>query len=183
MTKKLEDKGINKIIKVISLVLYYGFATHIPDIPFYKIAIPIRAFLAKRILDECGNNVVIMQGVYIGDGSNRKLGNYSGLGKNSEIGKYVYIGDNIMMGECVIMITRNHKFESTEIPMNKQGYTDYFPVVIEDDIWIGTRVTILPGVNIGKGSIIAAGAVVTKNVDPYSIVGGVPAMFIRSRNK
>jgi len=55
-----------KIIKVIALIFYYGFARHIPDLPLEKVAVPIRRFLTKRILDECGNNTSIMQGAYFG---------------------------------------------------------------------------------------------------------------------
>lgn len=170
-----------KIIKIICLILYYGFARHIPDLPLRKIGMPLRAFLAKRIIDECGNNVWIMQGAYFGDGSGRTLGDNSGFGPNSDIYKYVYIGKNVMMAKDVIIITRNHEFKSINIHMNQQGFESYLPVIIEDGAWIGARVIILPGVNIGKGAIIAAGAVVTKDVEPYTIVGGVPAHFIKSR--
>ncbi|WP_442859821.1 DapH/DapD/GlmU-related protein [Anaerobutyricum hallii] len=65
--------------------------------------------------------------------------------------------------------------------MIKQGYTENKPVYIEDNVWIGRRVLIMPGVCIGTGSIVAAGAVVTKNVEPYSIVGGNPAKIIKYR--
>ena len=57
------------------------------------------------------------------------------------------------------------------------------PVVIEDNVVIGTRVTILPGVTVGKGAVIASGAVVTKDVPPYTVVGGIPAVFIKNRSK
>jgi putative colanic acid biosynthesis acetyltransferase WcaF len=57
------------------------------------------------------------------------------------------------------------------------------PVVIEDYVVIGSRVTILPGVTVGKGAIVASGAVVTKNVEPYAVVGGVPARFIKERSR
>ena len=65
--------------------------------------------------------------------------------------------------------------------MWQQGFTEVDPIVIEDDVWIGARVIILKGVTIGKGSIIGAGSVVTKDVEPYSIVGGNPAKLIRKR--
>ena len=63
----------------------------------------------------------------------------------------------------------------------QQGNEIEQPVIIEDDVWIGARVTILPGCRICKGSVIAAGAVVTRDVPPYTIVGGVPARFIKNR--
>ena len=65
--------------------------------------------------------------------------------------------------------------------MRYQGGKEVAPVVIGDDVWIGSRVIILPGVKIGNGSVIGAGAVVTKDVEPYSVVGGVPAKLIRRR--
>lgn len=86
-----------------------------------------------------------------------------------------------MMGTDVTIITRNHRFDRTDIPMMEQGFEEERPVYIGNDVWIGDRVLILPGVHIGDGSIIAAGAVVTKDVPPYSIVAGVPARKIRDR--
>ena len=86
-----------------------------------------------------------------------------------------------MMGTDVIIITRNPRFDRTDIPMMEQGFEEERPVYIGNDVWIGDRVLILPGVHIGDGSIIAAGAVVTKDVPPYSIVAGVPARKIRDR--
>ena len=85
------------------------------------------------------------------------------------------------MGTDVTIITRNHRFDRTDIPMMEQGFEEERPVYIGNDVWIGDRVLILPGVHIGDGSIIAAGAVVTKDVPPYSIVAGVPAKKIRDR--
>ena len=67
--------------------------------------------------------------------------------------------------------------------MIQQGYTEMKPVYIDDDVWIGRRVLIMPGVHIGTGAIIAAGSVVTKNVEPYSIVGGNPAKHIKYRRE
>lgn len=91
------------------------------------------------------------------------------------------IGKNVMMGPFCLIYTFNHQTARTDIPMIQQGYTAIKPVVIEDDVWIGARVTILGGVTVGKGSVLAAGAVVTKNVPEYSIVGGNPARILRKR--
>ena len=91
------------------------------------------------------------------------------------------IGDYVMMGTDVVIITRNHSFEKTDAPMMCQGIEKELPVIIGNDVWIGDRVMILPGVHIGDGSIIAAGAVVTHDVPEYSIVAGVPAKVIKKR--
>ncbi len=68
-----------------------------------------------------------------------------------------------------------------DIPMFEQGYETDEPIIIGNDVWIGSRVTILPGVRIGNGSIVGASAVVSKNVPEYCIVGGVPAKVIKKR--
>ncbi|MBQ1412352.1 MAG: transferase, partial [Clostridia bacterium] len=93
----------------------------------------------------------------------------------------VIIGKNVMMGSDCVIYVRNHRFDRTDIPMMKQGFTEEEPVIIEDDVWIGGRVSILPGVRIGTGAVIAAGAVVTKDVESYSVVGGNPARVIKKR--
>ena len=86
-----------------------------------------------------------------------------------------------MMGPQCYIYTQNHEYSSIDKPMRLQGPQEIRPVSIGNDVWIGSRVTILPGVNIGDGAIIAAGAVVTKDVPSYAIVGGVPAKLLRMR--
>jgi len=71
-----------------------------------------------------------------------------------------------MMAPEVIILTWNHKFDRTDIPMRLHGSGACKPVIIEDDVWIGQRVIIMPGVTLGKGSMIGPGSVVTKSVDP-----------------
>lgn len=114
--------------------------------------------------------------------------------RKMEIGKWVFInhnttfstplgmkiGDYVMIGPYCIFASVNHKFDDFKSPMILQK-PEVKQIVIEDDVWIGAKVTVLPGVTIGRGSIIAAGAVVSKDVEPYSIVGGVPAKLIRYR--
>ena len=77
-------------------------------------------------------------------------------------------------------MSENHIFKDLNIPIREQGELRY-KTVIEDNVWIGAGAKILPGVVIGKGSIIASGAVVTKDVENFSVVGGVPAKFIKKR--
>lgn len=92
------------------------------------------------------------------------------------------IGDNVMMGPEVVILSSGHAHSRTDIPMNQQGFiAPTRPTIIGNDVWIGTRVIILQGVQIGDGCIIGAGAVVTKDIPPYSVAGGVPARVIKSR--
>lgn len=84
------------------------------------------------------------------------------------------------MGPGVRIHATNHSFESTEIPMMLQPLREA-DVVIEDDVWLGANVVVTAGVRIGRGAIVAADAIVTRDVPPYTIVGGVPAKPIKSR--
>jgi acetyltransferase-like isoleucine patch superfamily enzyme len=92
----------------------------------------------------------------------------------------ITIGNGVRIAPYVFIISANHRFENPEIPIYQQGMA-FAPVTIEDDVWIGARVVVVAGVTIGKGSIIGAGAVVTRDIPPYSIAAGVPARVIRSR--
>lgn len=139
----------------------------------------LRAFCGKLILNHCGSNVNIEKGAQFS--SEISLGDNSGIGVNAMISSYVTIGNDVMMGPDCIILTANHGMELNGVPMCRQKHAESSPVVIEDDVWIGARVIILPGVHVGTGSVIGAGSVVTKNVEPYSIVGGNPAKLIRMR--
>jgi acetyltransferase-like isoleucine patch superfamily enzyme len=90
------------------------------------------------------------------------------------------IGDNVLISPNVIMNPQNHIFEDPNILIWKQGVS-CVGIKIEDDVWIGAGAIILDGVNIGRGSVIGAGAVVTKDILPYSIAVGVPAQVIKKR--
>ena len=110
------------------------------------------------------------------------LGKRSWIGYRSVIGvnESIEIGNDVMIAYNVNIIDTNHDFSRTDIPMMTQGIVTK-PIRIEDDVWIGSKAVILSGVTIGKGSIIAAGTVVTKSVPPYSVVGGVPSRILYSR--
>ncbi len=92
----------------------------------------------------------------------------------------IKIGRDVLIASHVVIRSSNHKFDNRNIPINRQGHTPG-TIIIEDDVWIGTSATILPDVVIGKGAVIAAGAVVTKDVEPYTIVSGIPAIKIKER--
>jgi acetyltransferase-like isoleucine patch superfamily enzyme len=121
--------------------------------------------------------------IYGGEiGEGLKIGNNSNIGPYSYIGcsGYIEIGDNVMISPRVSIYAENHVFDRTDILMKEQGVHVQF-VKIENDCWIAANSIILAGVTIGKGSVIAAGSVVTKDVPPFSIAAGVPAKVIASR--
>ena len=165
--------------KKIWYLLYTIFAMHLPVSRRAKIFKKVRVFFAKRVIESCGKNVNIEKGATFTP--KLKIGDYSGVGIRCEMTGDITIGKYVMMGPEVIIYTQNHAFDRTDIPMMYQGGTAEKPVIIEDDVWIGRRVIIMGGVHIGKGSVIGAGAVVTKDVEPYSVVGGVPAKLIKKR--
>lgn len=94
----------------------------------------------------------------------------------------IKIGENSMIGPFTVINSGNHNFIDVNNTINSQGHNP-LPILIEDDVWIGANCSILSGVKIGKGAIIGAGSVVTKNIDDYSIAVGVPAKEIRNRKE
>lgn len=139
----------------------------------------IRALAAKLILYRSGKNINVEKGAFFA--SSVELGDNSGIGQDCVLSNKVIIGKNVMMAREVLINPNNHVYSDTTIPMCQQGFAPVKPVIIEDDVWIGSRAIILPGVHIHKGSIIAAGAVVNRDVPEYAIVGGVPAKVIKYR--
>lgn len=104
-----------------------------------------------------------------------------GYGKDDYDGK-ITIGNNVRIASHVMIIGANHIYENPDKPIAQQGLKCK-SIKIEDDVWIGGNVNIIAGVTIGKGSVIAAGAVVTKDVKPYSVVAGVPGRVIKTRKR
>lgn len=104
------------------------------------------------------------------------------IGRGSQLtcGGGLSIGRDVMIAQHVIIVTNGHVFDDRGAPMRAQGLFEK-PVVIEDDVWIGAGARVMPGVRIGRGAIVAAGAVVTADVEPYAIVGGIPARRISER--
>lgn len=142
----------------------------------------------KRKMKSCGKNVSLhpSTSVYFG------LESLS-LGNNVSIPRFAHIfctdapltiGNNVIFGPAPTIVTGDHRIDVIGKPIflsyDKLPENDS-PVIIEDDVWIGAHVTILKGVTIGRGSVIAAGGIVNKSTPPYSISGGVPARVIKFR--
>lgn len=141
----------------------------------------IRRWLCRPLFAHCGENVNIESGAIFGRGENVRIGDNSDIGINCQIWGTVSIGNDSFMGPEVVIRTTNHNFWQTNLPIRLQGSEKEAPVKIGNDVWIGQRAIILPGINIGNHAIIGAGSVVTKNIEPWAIVGGNPARIIRMR--
>lgn len=166
---------------------------------------PIARTLAQGLL--IGNRLVrrgqerALRGAFVHVGNNFRFdprGSYThdtiSVGNDVSIGlgavlwavrpSYIELRDKVMLGPNVSLIAGDHVFD---IPgrymaeIHEKRSTDDVPIVIEEDVWIGANATVLKGVTVGRGSVIAAGAVVTKTVEPYSIIAGVPGRVLRKR--
>ncbi|MCO4880893.1 acyltransferase [Paraburkholderia caribensis] len=114
--------------------------------------------------------------IHIGDGCG--IGEYSSVGGSGGVS----IGQNTIIGQYFSAHPENHNFSDASRPIREQGTTRQ-PIEIGDDCWLGARVTVLAGVTIGDGCVIAAGSVVTRDISPFSIVAGVPGRVISSRGR
>ena len=106
------------------------------------------------------------------------IGDHTRIGLHNTIIGPVTIGNHVNLAQGITITALNHNFEAPERRIDEQGVSTQ-QVIIGDDIWIGAHAAILPGVTIGNHCVIAAGAVVTKNVPPHSLVAGVPAKIIK----
>jgi acetyltransferase-like isoleucine patch superfamily enzyme len=126
----------------------------------------------------CGDSQADVMGFF-------EIGDHSYIGCNAVIGAGgggIRIGSNVLIGQSVNMHSERHNFGDLDRPIRGQGIS-YKGIVIEDDVWIGSKATILDGVTIGTGSIVGAGAVVTRSIPPYSIAVGIPSRVVGSRKE
>lgn len=162
-------------------ILYNGVASKLPrsnaEINFGQKK--LRYLCAKHLIGKIGENVNIERGAKLQ--REIEIGNNSGLGINSDINGRVIIGDNVLMAPEVVIYTQNHTYQNRNKRIIDQGYAPSKPVIIGNDVWICRRAMIMPGVRVGDGAIIAAGAVVVKDVPDYAVVGGNPAKVIKYR--
>ncbi|MCO6450189.1 MAG: acyltransferase [Caldilineales bacterium] len=163
-----------------------------------------RIFLGRGVTleDDVRIDALSREGVRLGDnvsvgrftviectGILTNLGKGLSIGDNSNLGDYNYvgaaggvrIGENVLIGQGVRFHSENHVTERINAPIKSQGVTNS-GIVVGDDVWLGSGVILLDGVKIGTGAVVAAGSVVTQDVLPYAIVGGVPAKLIKYRD-
>jgi maltose O-acetyltransferase len=170
------------VSRLLRLLLYYGFARYLPDSDAFPIFGRIRGGICRPIFRLAGVGIHIKQGAYFGKGDGIEIGDHSDLGLRCHVYNNVTIGRDVMMGPDVMILAGNHTFDRLDIPMRLQAQQRE-RCQIGDDVWIGARAIILGGVSIGDGAVVAAGAVVTRDVPAYAIVGGNPARLIRFRRE
>ena len=140
----------------------------------------MRRFLYTRVFGmQLAPTTIIYGGAEVRSPRNVRIGKHSSIGHHAILDgrKGLTIGQNVNLSTGVWIWTLEHD------PQSPDFGTTGGPVVIEDYAWVSCRAVILPGVRIGKGAVVAAGAVVTKDVPPYAIVGGVPAKVIGQRDQ
>lgn len=171
--------------RLFCFIIYKLFLSWLPstnnNLFVSKIIRKLRSWVACGCFDKHGINVNIEKNADFGKGNDIVIGDHSGLGVNCKVRGPLEIGSNVMMGPEVRIMTSKHNTSRTDIPMRLQGDLPKQKVTIGDDVWIGARVIIMPGITIGSGSILGAGAVVTKNVPEFAVVGGVPAKILKYR--
>lgn len=143
----------------------------------------MRSRLCSKLFNGTCKSLNVEKGAYFGDGSRITCGDNVGIGMNFRThNRNITFEGLLMMGEDVLFLGGGHKHDRTDIPMAAQGNLPTSPLCVSRDVWIGSRAIILPGcTRIGHGAIIGAGAVVTKDVPDWAIVGGNPAIIIRYR--
>lgn len=171
------------MIRSVRLAVYWLVAKQLPasTSPGGKLWRGIRALVAAPLFASAGSHVNIEHGASFGKGHKVSIGDRSGIGINARLDGPVRIGKNVMMGPEVMVYAHGHEFSDISKPMIDQGLTEGDEVVIEDDVWIGARAILLPGVTVGTGSVVAAASVVTKSVPSFSVVAGNPARVVKKR--
>ncbi|OHB72562.1 MAG: hypothetical protein A2W23_03690 [Planctomycetes bacterium RBG_16_43_13] len=142
------------------------------------------AILEKKELITIRQNAEVQEYVIIRTFENPvSIGEFTQINPFTVIygGSGVSIGNNVMIAPHCMIAAGDHNYKQTERPMRFAGSISKGPVIIEDNVWIGANCTITSGVRIGKDAVVAANSVVTKDVNPYEIVGGVPAKLIGDR--
>lgn len=149
----------------------------------YLNALSANGIVLKDNVTIARNSTILCTGVIANKGVGVSIGNNTGINTNVFLGGQggIDIGDNVLIGPGVKIFSENHVFSDPNIIIKDQGVTR-LGVRIENNCWIGANVTILDGVNIGQGCIVAAGSVVTKSIPPNSVAKGVPAKFLKRRN-
>jgi maltose O-acetyltransferase len=172
----------SRLVRIVCRLLYASTAKWLPETfsPLGTLSCAWRRVLVRGFVDHVAADANIERGAVI-QGRHVRVGRRSGIGLRARIATSCTIGDCVMMGPEVMIYSLNHHFRDGDRPMMDQGNAEDRPVIIEDDVWIGARAILLPGVRVGSGSVVAAGAVVSRDVPAGVIVAGNPAQVVGPR--
>lgn len=164
------------------LVIYYAIIQYLPHGRYFSFFNNVRVWYVAKLLKimPYDKQTMFQNKIYIADAKNLSIGKHCQINERVFL-QAAYIGNYVLIAPDVKILSKTHIHNRLDIPMVLQGETSNNIVRISDDVWIGRNVIIMPGILIGKGAIVGAGAVVTKDVKPYTIVGGVPAKLIKKR--
>lgn len=163
------------------LVLWLCY-THIFSKLPYSLGSKLRRMVLKRLIRNLDESTTFSTNVKLLCPQNIELGKNVGIANsvNLDCRGSVKIGNDTIIGFETVILTSTHKHQDKTIPIKNQGMYKK-PISIGDDVWVGARSMIMPGVTINNGAIIGANSVVTKDVPPNAIVGGIPAKVIKYR--
>ncbi|MBF0195051.1 MAG: acyltransferase [Magnetococcales bacterium] len=166
--------------------------THYYLLRYPKISIGTNTVIKKGVLFKLTDNAqfkmgdhctIKEQGIFLLTKPNPflEMGNYSGIGERCwiSIKDHLKIGNYVRIGPDVCITDNSHQFAKDDLIMNQRANIQ--KVIIDDDAWMGRGVTVLGGVHVGQGAVLAAGSVATKNIPPYEIWAGNPARFVKMR--
>ena len=160
--------------------MYYVIISRMPNSAFGAVFNKIRVrYMSRMLRADMGDRAFFERNVYIGHLKNIQFG------INCHINENVYLqscslGDNVLLAPGVKILANVHSYDNIALPIALQQGSKR-PVIIGDNVWLGTNVLVLPGVEIGDNVIVGAGSVVTKNLSSNCIYAGVPAKFIKQR--
>jgi maltose O-acetyltransferase len=176
--------GKEAIMQKIKLIIYYLIISKLPHSRLTMLFNRIRCWYLSTVLEimQEDDNNYFEYGVYIGNASKLNIGKHCHINENVFI-QGAEIGDFVMIAPNVAILNSLHNYQDINTPMIMQGSVENLNPTIQNDVWIGRNAVIMPNVVLGRGSVIGAGSIVTKSVEPFSVVGGVPAKLIKRRDE
>jgi maltose O-acetyltransferase len=173
----------SSVPRTLALIAYYGLAQFVPTWPrpVARIGFATRRALAGVLFDECGPGLNLHARVSFGSGRQIHASNNVGIGQGTVFNGRgdVFLGPHLTMGPRCTFITGDHEVRSRR-PLREQESFQR-PIRVGEDVYLGAHVILLPGVTIGDGAVVGAGSVVSRDVEPYTIVAGNPIKVIGAR--
>lgn len=168
----------------LKLIIYYAFIQHLPHSRLWSFCNTIRVWYIAKVLKlmPYDRRSKVEPKVYLSNAKETSIGYNCRINENVFIQQAI-IGDEVLIAPNVAILCFSHEHKRLDTAIVNQGNTETKPnpPKIGNGVWLGRNVIVMPGVVIGEGAILGAGAVVTRNVDAYTVVGGVPAKFIKKR--